>query len=144
MDFSVLLDSLIQALPSLLIQAVPGALLEWFGALGWLAPVGKVLLFVYALLVLYLAIMNLYRAHLAGTISKLAYVVFAPILVVGLVLDFIGNLAASIVFLQLPREWTITARLRKIVRGTSEWRIRIAEWIAKHFLDPFDPDGRHL
>jgi hypothetical protein len=135
LDLSIVFSFLVEA-PMHLVEVLPRMMK--------LGPVWWVAAFFYTLLLLYLAAMNLYRAHKLGLMTKLGYVVFSPILVVGLVFDFIGNLFFTIPFLQLPREWTITTRLRKIVRGTSEWRIRIAKWIARHFLDPFDPDGRHI
>lgn len=136
MDLSVITAFLVES---------PGRLLDILPGLMQLGPVWWVVAFFFVLLTLYLAAMNLYRAHKEGTMTKTAYVVFSPILVVGYIFDFIGNLLFTIPFVQLPREWTITARLRKIIRrGDSRWRVRLAQWLARNFLDPFDPDGRHI
>ena len=94
--------------------------------------------------VLYLAAMGLIP-HLKsmGWIVKIhAYAV----VLVGVIMDFLLHMViGTILFMDLPREWLLTGRLRRY--HGSEYigskRAKIAEWICTHLLDPFDPDGDH-
>jgi hypothetical protein len=100
----------------------------------------------YALWVFYLAVMNLKRAKDAGTLPRTALVFGYPLLIAGLLIDlFVNVFVASIIFLDLPRELTMTARLKRYVReqpGT--WRASVAIWFASNLLDAFDPGGKHV
>lgn len=98
----------------------------------------------YALWSAYVLVMNLKRARDAGTLSRVAYAMGMPILIVGYLLDFLVNvLVCTPLFLELPRESTVTARLKRHI-DKDHWRGRLARWIADHLLDPFDPDGKHV
>lgn len=98
----------------------------------------------YALWGAYVLIMNIKRARDAGTLSRVAYVLGVPILIIGYLLDFIVNVGpCTVLFLEPPRETTVTARLKRH-RDADNWRGRLARWMAAHLLDPFDPDGRHV
>jgi hypothetical protein len=91
----------------------------------------------------YVLVMGLYRAHLAGRLGWPAYVMGIPWLAVGVVMDVLANIViASIVFFERPREWLVTTRL---VRWQSDasWRGAIARWVCKNLLDVFDPSGTH-
>ena len=98
----------------------------------------------YALWALYVLIMNLDRARRDGTLRPVARAMGMPILAVGLVLDFVVNqVVLSIVMLEPPREALVTERLKRHIGGT-DWRSRIAKWLADNLLDPFDPRGKHV
>lgn len=93
----------------------------------------------------YLAVMNLKRAKDAGTLSKVALVMGYPILLVGLVLDALLNVTVmTVLFLEPPREWLVTARLKRHAEVFGPWRGDLARWFAKHLLDVFDPSGKHI
>ena len=100
----------------------------------------------YVLWLFYLAVMNLKRAKDAGTLTRTALFFGRPILFVGLLLDLVANLlVATVVFVDMPDELTVTARLKRYVReqpGT--WRGRLAAWFAAEMLDTFDPSGKHI
>jgi hypothetical protein len=99
---------------------------------------------VYALWVLYLAVMNLNRARKAGALSKTAWVFGMPVLIVGLLLDAIVNIAVmSVVLWELPRELTVTARLKRHHKTSTGWRLAVVLWF-EPLLDPYDPDGDHV
>lgn len=103
-----------------------------------------VFLFCYALWVLYLAVMNLSRAKRDNRLPRTSLYLGMPLLYGGLVLDCILNATVgSILFLQIPREWTLTARLKKHIKAFT-WRGVIARWLAAELLDPFDPRGKHV
>ena len=98
----------------------------------------------YALWTLFLAIMSLKRAHDGKTLSKLAFVFGFPLLVIGLLIDFFVNVTvATLVLLEPPREFTVSERLSRLTKGRKGWRKTGACWFCKHFLDVFDPSGKH-
>ncbi len=100
-------------------------------------------IYIYAFWVLYLAIMSLYRAHLNNKLTKLGYVLGSPLLIVGLVIDFIMNLTIfTVLFFELPKEWLVTKRLQRHIRR-SGWRFKLANFICEHMLNFADPTGNH-
>jgi hypothetical protein len=115
-------------------------------ALSVLALLALALASFYVLWVLYLAVMNLQRARNAGTIAKPAYYLGLPLLYVGLLTDCLVNLVpVSVLFLELPRELLVTARLTRHAHSSATgWRHRLAVWFALNLLDPFDPSGKHV
>jgi hypothetical protein len=99
---------------------------------------------IYALWLFYLAVMNLDRARRAGTLSKPALVCGYPILIVGLLVDLVCNILLTVPFLDLPRETTVTYRLKRYAAGPDGWRKRFTLWFADDMLDDFDPTGKHV
>ena len=99
----------------------------------------------WAFWALYVLVMGLYRAHLSGRLSRPAFVLGLPWVVVGYTLDVIAQYTiACVFFLDLParREWLVTQRLQRYSAG-SGWRKVKADWICTHLLDVFDPKGDH-
>jgi ABC-type maltose transport system permease subunit len=95
---------------------------------------------IYALWVLFLAVMSLDRAKRAGTLRPIAFALGIPLLAIGLFIDFLSNVfIMTFVLLELPREWTVTARLRRHIKG-SGWKRSVALYICGTFLDYFDPN----
>lgn len=102
------------------------------------------LLALYLLWPFYLAVMNLKRARDEGKLTKVAYVLGAPILYVGWALDIAVNwFVMSVILLEFPRETTVTARLKRH-KYDDGFRGKIARWFALHLLDTFDPSGKHI
>lgn len=100
----------------------------------------------YVLWILYLAVMNLKRAKEAGLLSPTALFLGRPVLVVGLILDFIVNVGVmTLVLLELPQETTVTDRLKRLNRDpkTSPWRRKVVAFF-EPILDPYDPSGDHI
>lgn len=98
----------------------------------------------YVLWLMYLAIMSLIRAYEAGTLSKPAFALGLPALAVGYTLDVLVNAVVfTALFAELPREWTVTARLQRHAKEGG-WRGKVSSWIGEHLLDTFDPDGKHV
>lgn len=99
---------------------------------------------IYALWIFFLAVMALKRARDSGTLSTPALVMGMPVLWMGLLVDaFVQVTVASLVFLELPRELTVTARLTRLKKGPVTWRQRFAAWCCAHLLNAFDPSGNH-
>ena len=100
----------------------------------------------YTLWMFYLAVMNLQRAHEAKTLSKVALVLGSPILIVGYLLDiFVNVVIMTVLFLELPKQLTMTERLQKHIRTSpsGSWREKLASWFCTNLLDTFDPSGKH-
>lgn len=104
-----------------------------------------VILFLWFFWALYVMVMGLYRAHLNKKLSRVTYVLGAPWLIIGLVVDFVANIIlATIIFLDLPREFLVTARLQRYSNSSEDdWRKHFSVWICEHLLDVFDPSGDH-
>lgn len=117
-------------------------ILEWTGLIAYYTV--SSIFWTWVLWVFYLAVMHLQEARDAGRIPKFAYPPAVATLTVGLVLDFVINvLPLSIAFLEFPKERTVTARLKRHKYDT-DWRGKVARWVAAQLLDPFDPSGRHV
>lgn len=99
---------------------------------------------IYLLWFFYLAVMSLARAKENGTLSRPALFLGFPIFLIGYALDIAVNLVVmSLIFLELPREWTVTGRVKRHIYHGSGWREALAAWFCHHLLNAFDPDGRH-
>ena len=101
------------------------------------------ILSLWAFYVFYLACMSLYRGHKQGTLTLASKVMGYPIMAVGLVLDVAMNVTVfSIVFMELPREWLVTARLKRHIKQHTI-RAKVASFLCEQLLSPFDVDGNH-
>lgn len=106
-------------------------------------PVWAVLL-LWALWLFFLAVMSLKRAKDAGLLTTTAKVFGYPVLFAGLLLDFLANtFVLTVLLCELPREGTVTSRLKRHNRTSTGWRKAVAAW-AEPLLDPFDPSGDHI
>lgn len=98
----------------------------------------------YALWIFFLAVMSLKRAHEAEMLSPTAKVLGYPVLVIGYALDFFVNVfVMTLVLMEMPQETTVTARLKRHNRESTDWRKAVALW-AEPLLDPYDPSGKHI
>jgi hypothetical protein len=94
--------------------------------------------------VLYLAIMNLAprRDGMHPVVKAHAY----ALLWFALVYDFLilNVIVGTVLFFELPREWLLTARLKRHhASPVGSRRYAIARWICQNLLNPFDPKGGH-
>lgn len=98
----------------------------------------------YCLWVFYLAVMNLKRAAQAGLLNRTTKVLGMPVLIAGYILDCLVNLLLmTLLFVELPQELTVTARLKRHIKTGTGRRLKLALWFVP-ILDPFDPSGRHI
>lgn len=98
----------------------------------------------YALWVFFLAVMNLQRAHAAGSLGVVAFVLGLPLITLAYCLDMaINATVATIVFAELPHERTLSERLARHIAGADGWRRRMAMGIMANLLEPFDTTGGH-
>lgn len=106
--------------------------------------VAQAVFWTWILWVFYLAVMHLQEARDAGRIPRFAYPVAVVTLIAGYVIDFLVNvIVLSVAMLEIPRETTVTARLKRH-RDANDWRGEMSRWIAAQLLDSFDPSGRHI
>ena len=97
----------------------------------------------YTLWVFYLAVMNLKRARDANELTGVAKLFGTPVLLVGLVIDAVADwTVCTALFLELPKEKTVTSRLKRHINSEG-WRSNIAAWICMNLLNKFDPSGNH-
>jgi hypothetical protein len=109
------------------------------------------MVFVYSVLLFYftwsfyLALCPLKRARDDGKLTKAARIFAYPLLAVFMVLDVVFNLTlGSVFFLELPHELLFTARLQRHLKDDQRsWRYKVADWLCRNMLDPFDPSGSH-
>lgn len=99
----------------------------------------------YILWILYLAVMNLKNARDRGIrLARHVYWLGYPLLFSGLIVDFMINVfILSILFLEIPKETTVTARLKRHNKAGG-WRGNVAKKFFEPLLDPFDPRGDHI
>lgn len=98
----------------------------------------------YALFVLYCAVMNIKRVRDMGKLTPIGYAFGYPTLLIGYALDVLCNVfVMSLVFLELPKETTVTARFKRHNRESTGWRKRIVLFF-EPLLDPLDPSGDHV
>jgi len=93
----------------------------------------------------YIAVMRLKAMRDDGTLAKLGR--FAKMsayagLGLALVKDAILVLIFSIILWTLPREFTLTAMLKRLKAGGGR-RGAAAAWLCDSLLNQFDPDGKH-
>ena len=101
---------------------------------------------VWLLWVFYAAIMRLKMVRDAGGLNGRPWIkAFGYFtLFIGLVLDlFVNVVAGSLVFRELPREWTLSSRLWRLSNSPIGWRQRWALAIRVALLDDLDPAGIH-
>jgi len=109
-----------------------------------LTVTGVLLGALYALWVVFLAVMNLKRAKDAGMLSKTALVLGTPLLWVGYVLDtFVNVTLMTLVMWELPKEYLVTDRLKRHHNDSTGWRLHVVKWF-EPLLDPYDPSGDHV
>ena len=102
------------------------------------------LAFVWIFWGLYVLVMGLYRAKLAGRLNHYVYALALPYLALGVLVDVVANVTLfSVVFLELPHELLVTKRLVRHMRAGAGWRYRVARAICTKLLDVFDPSGAH-
>lgn len=97
-----------------------------------------------ALWTLFLAVMNLKRSKDAGTLTFSHKFFGYQVLFIGLLVDLICNVFfLTVILLELPKEGTVTGRLKRHNLHSTGWRKSVAVW-AENLLDQFDPSGNHI
>ena len=99
----------------------------------------------FVLWVGYLASTHLDKLRVAGMLSPRARQMGAVVVALTGLVDVYANFtAATLWFLELPREMLVTQRLKRYVRGPDTWRSRWAEDVGFDLLNAADRTGNHL
>ena len=102
------------------------------------------LLAFWGLWVLFLAVMNLGQAKAEGKLRGFALYAGYTVLAVGLLVDLVVQvLVATVMWLEFPRELTVSERVARLCKHGTGWRQRLALWFRKTLLAPFDRSGGH-
>jgi hypothetical protein len=106
--------------------------------------IGSLPLALFMLWVFYLAVMNLKRVKNAGELKGIALYAGTVALFIGYGLDcYVNTFLLTLVLLELPKELTVTARLKRHNLAVCGWGKRVAVWF-EPLLNPFDPSGKHI
>lgn len=90
----------------------------------------------------YAAVMNFKRVRNTVGLSKLQSVCGSYILIRGYLLDCFVNMVHMTIWLrELPRELTVTHRLRRHIKGNTKHAAKCLRF--RQELDPLDPAGIH-
>lgn len=101
------------------------------------------LLELYVFFLTYVACMNIIRVHKIGQLNGALWFLCLPFVAYGLILDFINNVTIfNFVFWELPRELTVTARLKRHIDDPG-FRGEIARFMCVKMLSPMDHTGNH-
>lgn len=99
---------------------------------------------IYLLWIHYAAAMRLMQVRDSGKLTKAIKAIGYPALVIGLGLDFLVNVTVcSLVFLEIPKEYTVSARLWRLSNAQGSYRNKLALWLRVNLLDALDPSGVH-
>lgn len=102
------------------------------------------ILAMWACWVMFVCIMRLQMLRDAGTLTLGQKIFGYPTLFIGLILDFFLNvILCSVLFLEAPTEWTVSARLWRHSTEGSGWRKKLALVLRTQLLDTADPKGVH-
>ena len=102
------------------------------------------LLAFWALWVLFLAVMNLGQSKAEGKLHGFALYAGYTVLGVGLLVDLVVQITvATVIWLELPREWTVSGRVERLCREGHGYRLAVALWFRRVLLAPFDRSGGH-
>lgn len=93
---------------------------------------------------LFVLVMGFYRAKLSGRLKGMSLVMAIPWVAIGYSMDVMANMTiASIIFVDIPHEMTVTNRLQRYLAKEKGWRNDLAFWVCQNLLDVFDPNGSH-
>lgn len=102
------------------------------------------LLAIWLLWVMFVCVMRLQMLRDAGQLTLGQKLFGYPTLAVGLLLDCaINTIICTLIFIELPREWTVSGRLWRHSTLGEGWRKTLALLIRTQLLDAVDPRGYH-
>ena len=98
----------------------------------------------YVLWLHFLAVMSLQSAINAKTLTPWGLRCGYTVLIPGYLMDVAVQMTVAVlVFAELPRELTVSGRVKRLIATGGGWRLALALWLRDHMLKPFDPTGRH-
>lgn len=110
----------------------------------FLSVLGAHLLLLFQLWVYYLAVMHLKKINDTVGLPKKIKVPAGIALAIGYITDaYLNIVLLTLITLRLPKELTISSRLKRYNKEEGTWGKKVAQWF-EPFLDPFDPRGEHI
>ncbi len=98
----------------------------------------------FALWVLYLAVMALKMARDADRLSPTAKLFGYPLTFFGVTVNVLINWTLlTLVFAEWPKETMFTHRVERHCQFGTGWRKKLACWVCHDLLDPFEVSGVH-
>jgi hypothetical protein len=98
----------------------------------------------HALWGMFVICMALKRVRDEGKLTVAMKVFGYPFLFIGLAVDLLVNVfIGSALFLEIPRELTLSSRLWRHSTQGSGYRQKLALWLRVNLLDAIDPSGIH-
>lgn len=99
------------------------------------------MIFLAGFLLVGLTLLVFIASQVTRKMHWIARVLLLPWAIIGVVLDIVllNAVIATIVFLELPREWTFSGRINRLEHYGFGYRERLASWVCEHFLRPIDP-----
>lgn len=102
------------------------------------------LLSIWGLWIMYVCVMRLQMLRDAGQLTTGIKIFGYPTLLIGLLLDTVVNVVVcTVLFMEPPKEWTVSARLWRHSEDGTGWRRRLAFILRTQLLDSVDPSGIH-
>lgn len=103
-------------------------------------------LILWALWILYVSMMNIDRAMELGELPWQAKLMVYPTKFIFDMVELVANtIVCTLIFLDLPKEFTVSDRLRRYYEDQNQarWRMVLVNFV-KPMLDPFDHKGPHI
>lgn len=97
---------------------------------------------IVAFIVLWIIFVNvMWAKHNPDKIPKIFHLPIKIIAFFGLLYDILFNwVFGTVMFLELPREMTLTERMKRILISKQDWRFYLALWICHNLVEPWDPN----
>lgn len=98
----------------------------------------------WVLWVIFTAMMRLKQVRDAGKLTLAMKVLGYPVLFLGLAIDLFLNVTlGSLLFVEFPREMTLSERLWRHSQESTGYRQKLALLVRVNLLDAIDPEGVH-
>lgn len=98
----------------------------------------------FVLWLLFLAVMNVDQARREGKLPRDIVIPAYVALFLGYAVDFVVQVTfATLLWLELPRELTVSGRVERLCREGHGYRLALAMWFRRVLLAPFDRSGGH-
>jgi hypothetical protein len=98
----------------------------------------------YALWVHFLAWTHVEKVEQVRTLSAFTRALCRVVKGVGLAIDVLANFTVVMLLCwDWPREWLVSQRFARYLKGEDGWRKRTTAWICTNNLDIFDWTGKH-
>ena len=102
------------------------------------------LLFTYVFYLGFALSVSIYRQWVKGNLNTLNKILFAPILIIFIVLDFLINILLILVMGFPPKgTYTISTRFETYRKGNYGIKTSIATFVCEKLLNTVDPTGQH-